>query len=499
MRPEIELKLAVPPRNLPALRRHPLVAAAPQAERTVTLLNNYFDTPELALGRQRVALRTRKQGRRWLQTVKTEGHCNGGLSTRPEWEAPYAGAWDFTVVDAESVRHLLETATPRLTTVFSTNFRRETRRIQPRPGVSILLMIDRGTIVANGREIPLSEVELELEHGTAVDLFELAIMLAEELPVRPEDASKAERGMRLYLGEAAKPMRAPPSRIRASDSPLEAFRRIAHDGLRQWQANAAQLNDSDDPEFVHQMRVALRRTRSALKLFASALPSEFVARWNHALRDTAAALGEARDIDVLYEELLGPVLADRPADAGVARLAELVSHQREAARRRVRAHLKNDRQGARLIRFAADLQQLQSSALDASADLATFVALRMDHLRKRCRRRWHDAHGGDQAALHALRIAMKQLRYGIEFFAPLFPPKAFKRYQRRFSDAQDCLGYLNDTRMGHARLADWAGQDAELQLAVAYVDGWHAGRSKGARDTILSRIKPLLWGKCLWK
>src|SRR5690606_38551466 len=96
MSKEIELKLSLPAKALPALRRHPLVAAAAKRGATVTLDNTYYDTPDLTLKTRKVAVRTRRQGRRWLQTVKCAAPSTGGLSARPEWEQPYAGCFDFS-------------------------------------------------------------------------------------------------------------------------------------------------------------------------------------------------------------------------------------------------------------------------------------------------------------------------------------------------------------------------------------------------------------------
>ena len=79
---EIELKLALPPSALAALRRHPVVAGAEKLGNAVTLDNTYYDTPKLQLKARKVAVRTRRQGRRWLQTVKCAGQSSAGLSQR---------------------------------------------------------------------------------------------------------------------------------------------------------------------------------------------------------------------------------------------------------------------------------------------------------------------------------------------------------------------------------------------------------------------------------
>src|SRR5690606_27619836 len=119
---EIELKLSLPRRSVSALRRHPLLAASAQLGRAVTLDNVYHDTPDLALRKTGVALRIRVAGRRRLQTVKAASASTAGLTSRPEWEQPWSGAFDFSEVDDAHIRALLERHAAALVPVFSTRF-----------------------------------------------------------------------------------------------------------------------------------------------------------------------------------------------------------------------------------------------------------------------------------------------------------------------------------------------------------------------------------------
>ncbi len=501
MNQEVELKLSLPARALPALRRHPVVAAATKLGNAVTLDNTYYDTPELALKARRVAVRTRRQGREWLQTVKCAAVSSGGLSARPEWEAPYADGFDFSMVDAPEVGRLLARHAERLVPVFTTRFRRETRRCQPREGVSILLMIDHGSILAGERTRPICELELELEQGEALDLLELARTLVADLPLLPADESKAARGYRLFLDEPLAPAKAEDSAIAAGDDVVDAFRELAFACVRQWQANVAAIAEgADGPEFIHQLRVALRRLRSLLKIFAPALPAEFVSGWNARLRDNANAFGDARDLDVLYTELLAPVVADELADDARfhARLLAFAATRREEARLAAEHAMDAAAQGRLLLELSTELTRLQSNSLIAAADLRTFARLRLERLRKRARRSFKAAGELVPTRLHALRIAFKQLRYGIEFLAPLFPPKALARYQKKLVAAQATLGFLQDLDIARLRFADWSGADADLRAATFFVLGWHAPRYAAVRQTVLRDCEPLLWGKTPW-
>lgn len=499
MNHEIELKLAVPRKALPALRRHPLFAAAEKVGPTATLENTYFDTAELALKAHRIAVRTRRHGRTWLQTVKCAAESTGGLTQRPEWEQPFDGVFDFSAIDAPKVAKVLRRCAGELVPVFSTRFRRETRRHVGGDGVSILMMLDSGAIVAGEHEAPICELELELEDGQPLDLLRLAERLAADVALLPSDLSKAERGYRLHLGLTPKPLRAAPSSIDATQPPVAAFRSLAFACVRQWQANVLGAAGDDDPEFIHQLRVSQRRLRSLLRLFAPVLPEAFVADWSTRLRDNANGFGEARDLDVLYDEILAPVAGiDAASDAALARLQALVHAARDAARARVAARLDAAAQGRLLIGFMVALYELPADAPEHD-ELAGFAHRQLDRLSKRVRRRLRAAETPDGAPLHALRIALKRLRYAIDFLAPLLPTKATARYQKALVRAQDALGFVNDVDVARARLAAWAGEDAELRAAAAYVCGWHAPRHTRLRRRALETLGGLLDKEPPWR
>ncbi len=497
---EVELKLALPAHAVPALRRHPLVAGAVKLGNACTLDNTYYDTPDLALRARKVAVRTRRQGRKWLQTVKCAAVSSGGLSQRPEWEQEYAGAFDFSAIDETTTARLLERKADKLVPAFTTRFRRETRRCVPREGVSILMMIDTGTIEAAGRSAPICELELELEAGHPLDLLELGCELARSLPLMPADVSKAERGYRLFLDQPTLPARAEPSLLRPNQHVIGAFRDLAHACLRQWQANAIAAAQNHAPEFVHQLRVALRRLRSLIRIFAPALPAAFVGEWNQRLRENANRFGDARELDVLCTELLTPIepagLAD--GDSALPRLIATVFEARDAARVEAGDKLDPAQQGLLMLEFAAALMRLPTSSLTEAADLRSFARLQLGRLRKRARRHYHAASTLIPTRLHRLRIDLKQLRYGFEFFAPLFPAARVQRYGADLSRAQNTLGFLQDVDTARLRLEAWAGGDPGLQAATAFVLGWHGRRYARLRRRALRQCEPLLWGKTPW-
>ncbi|MBI4989041.1 MAG: CHAD domain-containing protein [Rhodocyclales bacterium] len=497
MAEEVEIKLSLPESARRAFLRHPLLQ---QAEKLPVrkLVNVYYDSPDLALHRQGIALRTRRQGRGWLQTVKCAGVASGGLAVRPEWEQPYSGRFDFAGIDDPQVRELLERHRIRshLEPAFETVFTRSTWRFAPLRGASALLMLDRGWIEAGGKREAISEIEIELEQGKADILFDLALALAADLPLRPEILSKAERGYRLRSGAPLKPVKAAPSPLHAAQSPLAAFRGIAAACIAQLQLNELGAGE-EDAEFIHQMRVALRRLRSALRTFRPALPAGFEQSVVPPIRALARVLGGARDWDVLAGEIVGPA---RDAFAGDVRLDALdaaVGRARQQAREAARQALAAPAHAVFLLDLAARLQRTRSAP--AEEELAAFAARRLSRLHKKALALAAAAQEADPASLHALRIGVKRLRYALEFFAPLYRDRDAREALESLTGLQDSLGALNDLARAGALLMQCMDSDPELREAIALTGGWHGPRHAVLRRLTLQGIERLRKIKRFWK
>ncbi|MBL8481135.1 MAG: CYTH and CHAD domain-containing protein [Rhodocyclaceae bacterium] len=494
---EIELKLALAPADLRALAQQAMVAELPRAGRAQLLVNTYYDTPDLLLRRHGIGLRTRKIGGAWLQTVKCARDSAGGLSSRPEWEQPYdaAAGFDFSRVDDETAARLLAAAKQALVPLFTTSFRREVRVYEPDAATRLLLMFDSGSMEAQGRKATISELELELERGPVAALFDLARRLATLAPMWPEDASKAQRGYALFAGSADGPVFAAPSTLDAAQGVPQAFRVLAHACLRQWQANAAGARREDDTEYLHQMRVGLRRLRSVLQLFAPALPEPFVQRWMPILRARGDATGAARDLDVLCERFLATLRRAQPGRTELEVLARHGEAERRALRARLRASLAEPALVLDVLNLAADLQALP----DGKDSLPEFARARLTALYKRAKKRARSARAEDDESLHRLRVALKALRYGTEFLTSLLDGRRAARYAARVARAQDGLGKHNDLALLDARLGAWTALGGEVAVGAGFAAGWYASRGQGRAARQLKRARRLLARRPPWE
>lgn len=467
MAQEIELKLQLTAKTARQLARHPLLATLPASRGE--LLNTYYDTPKLALTRRRVAMRFRKRGWEWLLTVKSAEPAAGGLAVRSEWEVPATpGQFDFAHVDAPELREFLESHADKLKPIFTTHFLRRTWEVEY--GESLIeLALDKGEVESKGRSEPICEVELELLNGRLSDLFGLTRALQADLDLRPAVASKAERGYALFHGKPRSPVKAKSPGLLPDEAPIPAFQRIALACLEHYQRNEDGLLDASDPEYVHQARVALRRLRSALKLFAPALPKAFVMRWNPVWRTLAGALGETRNCDVFMAETLPPLQRAFGKHPDIVRLERYGRRRLRLARAALARQLALPAHPRHIIDFLADLLALPEES--KAVDLARFAGEQLKKREKRTLRLARQHADLDATQRHAMRIEIKKLRYAIDFFTPLLPEERLRAYQAPLGELQEQLGRLNDQITAETLILDCLG---ERRPGPAH--GWLAGR-----------------------
>lgn len=482
MAEEVELKLALAEKEQRRFLRHPLLKQAVRSK-TETLDNIYYDTPDLALRRHGIALRLRRQGRHWLQTVKLAGTAAAGLASRPEWEVPYAGQFDFSAITEKKVRIWLQR--PRLLTrlapIFETRFQRKTWRFTAAPG-AVLLTFDRGWITAGEQRTAISEVELELVNAPLNALFDLARQLAESLVLTPAVRSKAERGYQLHSSSPWQPVKATKISISPDLSPLAAFKNITLACLEHLQQNYHGALHTEDPEYIHQMRVAMRRLRAALRIFSPLLPTGFSSVLKDASTPIMVQLGQVRDLDVLYAEITAPAVAaitKQPHNKNQSLLVSLLSainQQRQRARQQAMALLDSPTYGHAVLTALQALHQQETSASTNTPKLSRFAAKRLRSTSKNVSRRIRSLDYENSTSLHELRIVIKRLRYALDFFSSLTTLKNLQPILPQLIPLQETLGQLNDLSHAGKWLMAYAGEDTSLREAVTLIGNWHGKR-----------------------
>jgi inorganic triphosphatase YgiF len=490
MEQEIELKLSVPPDAAVRLWRTNALAAFPRSKPvTRRLYSAYYDTPARDLVKRGVALRLRREGKRWIQTLKGGGPAASGLHLRNEIDTEVAAQLvSFPALIEAGLADLVEDPDFRasLGVVFTTDFTRVSAEIETAQGERVEISLDRGEIASGERRQALCEIELELKSGRAAHLFDLAAALAAELPLRLDNVSKAERGYRLADDAPAAPVKASIVTLLDGMDVDAAFRAIAAGCLRHLQANERGVLESTDPEYVHQARVAIRRLRSAFSLFRRAVPKAHFSDSLTWLKDVARTLGAARDWDVFCTELL-PRARAASAATQIRPIAQRASAARNRSRRHARAALAQPDYTRRSLAFARMLveggwpQTGEPAPADAvGMPLRDYAAGELSRRDAKVRKRGARLDRANPASLHTLRIEIKKLRYACEFFGPLFGRKPLKRYLSRLQDLQAILGSVNDAATASRLLDALAAHnnDPAYQQGIGFLRGFAAASAE---------------------
>lgn len=511
---EQELKL-----HVPAASRQAVEHAIKQGQaQQIHLHALYFDTPERELARARIAIRLRKEGQNWVQTLKTPG---ANSISRVELNHPRPGPiLDLSVYAGTDVESALSQIQGELAVRYETDVHRLQSYIEHPAGL-IELAYDTGVLRAGNLELPICEVEFELVSGHADAIFGVARRWQQDHALILDARSKSERGDALAqlahtldhlhgkeqdqidaraqaIAAFWAPTTAHKVHLTPKHSDSQALSLITEECLDQIIRNTTVLAEVDTAgvypaataEHVHQLRVGIRRLRSAWRLFKTGLqlPQETT---QQQLRQAFALLGQDRDQDVLRESITPQLLkAGMPT---VTLTSPTLSQNQSlgvATSREFQTCLLD------ILEWSLDIQAKAPSDRPAGDSalppLPAIIPLTLPQaghdLRKplsRRLRRWHSQlikQGLHFAQLpvaerHELRKLAKRLRYGLHFAESLLAPNALRPYRKQLALIQDLLGEFNDLALAH---------DIYQQHAVAYPQAWFAVGWISARQQQLS-------------
>lgn len=502
---EIELKLLVDADRMAHFNAAPVIAANARNRGTRKHLKSvYYDTPDRRLRRNGLSLRVRQSGARFVQTVKTDA-VDDPLR-RGEWEAGVRSlAPDLALAMPfipEKLRNSL--AAQPLEAVFSADIHRHARMVDL-PSGTVEIAFDQGVLTAGDRSLPVSEIELELKSGSAGAIYEIALRLAEHGAVKPSIRTKSARGFDLAADKPPSARRPRKLRLDPSLTLDEAFATILQSCFLHLLQSLPAAEDGRNPEGVHQLRVSLRRLRSALDLMRSVGALSNLDALRSEARCLAQDLSTARDWDVFQLETLPTIAKACPSVAGFDALGRAAAARRSDAYRKAHGALDDRRCAVFLIGLgswigtrgwrndvaAEDLGQLAEPAVNFAQRI-----LSEQHAKVLKRgRRFKSLSAED---LHRLRLATKRLRYLSEFLLPLFADrKSTRKFSRRLADLQEQLGAFNDMAVT-ASLLDGLGADPDSAIAAAAITGWQARASAGVQPALQSTWRDFTAARVPW-
>lgn len=492
---EIELKFMLDEPAAAIWKRARKAGLVSGPVRTRALRSIYWDTPDHALSKAGIALRLRRDGRRWIQTVKAGRKALAGLQqvTEIETDAP-GGRLHLDAIADERLRDVILKAIGDavLAPVCETSMRRATANVTLDGVVVAELALDVGTIAANGQSAELGEIELELLGGEPRLLFDVVHALFPDGGLRFSRLSKAARGFLLakegIIEPPFSPRNAKEVKLHASMTIEAAVREILRECVDQIAANVEVVRALDAAEGPHQLRIGLRRLRSMLGIFGAIAESDTLRRLDGEARWLAREVGDVRDLDVAKDEIVAAEADRHPDEPALRSLATGLDEQAVSSRAVLRGTLDSARAQALvldLVKFVETRGWLVAGELAQTVRLATPVALvassALDKCWKKVGKRARKLDQLDTEQRHDLRKELKKLRYAIEFFSSLYDDKRVKPMVRRLKNLQNVFGALNDAEMVKGvldRPEAMPADDAGTQRAVGWVLGASQARAE---------------------
>lgn len=492
-RNEVELKLIVPSDfELPELEGKTGVASA--AEETPQQLNaTYFDTPDLRLMRHGITLRYRTgEGSGPLWTLKLP--ANGDLARRSEIE--FAGEPDQPPAEARKLLFAFLNDGP-LAPAAAIRTKRRRWSLAGEGGEKLAEVTDDSVSVVDGEKVAASfrEIEIEAQSIDRKGLHRIATRIR-KAGAKPEQRSKASRALEALHklqpqnGHHVSPKDDAGSAVRPSLT--EALRRLlSFDPY-------ARLGDA---EGVHQLRVAARRLRSAIRTFAPLLDPAKIEPVVEDLRWLGGVLGEVRDFDVLEMRLR----EDSGDDA--APFIEALGQRREKARAALDEALNSDRYIG-FIHRVTDLTEDDALVIESPGKTREVLPELVWRMWKKLRNSGRAlTPESDEADFHRARILAKRARYSAETVACFLPSKQRKHledFAQGAESVQNILGEHQDAAFARNIIREIAAErpdDARIRSRVVTLVERQKAIAEDRRGEFfdvwnrLDRKKNTKWGK----
>ena len=513
---ELELKFAVPSYQQSILRKNIDTKTAQQQR----LSAYYFDTPNQDLAKKGIALRIRFEDSQWVQTLKTAGD---GVAKRVELNTVLSLTGmpdtldvsslvpDISLITEPTVVAQLTNIMPldqlaqALTVQYFTDVQRISRQIK-KNNSRIEIAYDIGKVgvgILNSQksannpgltQSDIHEIEFELLEGDPSDLIEVAKTWCKKYKLYLSTVTKAQRGSLLLANKQfAQPVKADLAvlQLHKGISQFAFLQAVVNNCLVQILPNASAIAEgSPDGNLVHQLRVGIRRLRTALKHFKFA--QDYIdPNWLMVLKQTFSLLGEYRDKEILQiktQPLLESVGAPHVEWSTAVDIMPI-----DAVRANDFQILLLELIGFTHLPVPADNPKAKAPVAKKLEKLFTAIATASDKFASL-----------DTDSQHGVRKDLKSLRYVSEFAAPLFAnqnsgkkgKKATKlnAFLQYLEPAQDVLGEYNDNVVGHANYLEKAKTDPNALFAV----GWFSGREQASAEQCAVSLKTVKNAPKFW-
>ena len=524
---EFELKFEIPVQSLPKI-----VAAMHAKKAQLQLLQAcYFDTVDGALVKNGLTLRMRKEGNDWVQTAKGltsnalerlehnveigslstnaietkasgfEANSNKLSKSMPSINLLRHGDEKIGKLMIKALKIKPNGPIPALIPLFETDVQRLKFTVKL-AGSFIEIALDQGMVISGGRSAALCELEIELKEGAPEHAIALARVWCAKYGLWLSTINKFMKGQRLHDGLPASQLKRdilaakPKSKSHANGQQM--VKAVFQSCLNQICANASEIasrkaikdeNHDQNTEHIHQLRVGIRRLRTAMREF-SILVDGIDPAWQKPLIDAFRVLGAHRDNDYLNYELQPQIMA--AGGPAVSTHSNIIKRFDVSAAVRSKAFQDTL---LRLIAFVNGSYLNKSSSNDAEngqdniinhtkenyshKKVRKILANQLDKLHEKIIIEGKKFLTLTETQQHSVRKHFKRLRYLAEFSVPQLSPSSTEKkrtlvFITALKPVQDALGFYNDELVALQTYRTLASTDARAWFGA----GWLSARRK---------------------
>ena len=461
------------------------------AGETRRLSDTYFDTDDWRLYRAGYVLRVRRRGKKAEVTMKSLAPAEDGLRRRRELTQPLGEGGLETLEDGGPVGDLLKTlqGARELNPLFENRTRRRTFVVRPRDsenGSAGEIALDDCEIRTPGADsggkdaesFHLRRVEIEVPAESG-EMREFVGALRQDLNLLPAARSKFGTGLRTAGLEPAPEPDFGPTKFDASSAAGEVAYAVLRRNFAIMLACEPGVRLGEDPEKLHDMRVATRRLRNTLRVYSDALPKR-AERYERDLKYVADVLGVVRDLDVHID-----MFADDHGDEDSQRIVDILKGRQAGAREQMLAVLDSKRYERLVADFSGTLRRGRSPSPDEPI-LNVAPGLVRDRYKKARKAAKKLGASSSPEDYHRLRKRARRLRYTLEPLAEIYG-EPVQRAIKRLKKLQDALGLHQDMVVA-ADLLRELGTDEDLPQQIVFEMGVRAGRNLAQTEEIQDNL-----------
>ena len=535
---EFELKFEISAQSLPKI-----VAAFHAKHAQLQLLQAcYFDTKDGALAKNGLTLRMRKEGNEWVQTAKgLTSNALERLEHNVEVGSLSTNAMDTIVTGSKAssfklsshmpsinvLRHADEKIgkliikvlnikpnkpVPALIPIYETDVQRLKITVK-QAGSFIEIALDQGMVISGGRSAALCELEIELKEGKPEHAAALARIWCAKYGLWLSTINKSMKGQRLHDGllssQLTQKSLEDKAGFKSGANGQQIVKAVFQSCLNQILANASEIasetpfddaNHTQKAEHIHQLRVGIRRLRTAMREL-SPLVDGIDSAWEKPLINTFRKLGEERDNNHLNHILQPQIVA---AGGPIVNTYSNVAKRLDTSRV-VRSKAFQDTLLC-LIAYVNSGFLDESSPIDAEnvedktkenyshKKVRKILANRLDKLHKKIVKEGKKFLTLTETQQHSVRKHFKRLRYLAEFSAPQLSTSSSEKKRtlaviNALKPVQDALGFYNDELMALQTYRKLAATDSRAWFAIGWLSARRKNNAKKCQQKINIFIK----------